>query len=175
VPKDDFINVVFDQVHSVKPAELMHVLTAFSEADGDQGVRYEDFLHLVQKNGEVDGLENQFRQMSASKTDPFAGGRASERQLREQIERIKVGVGQGTGGVMGFEQALRKIGSNGGVTVSQEDIIIALSKVDAQLSLDEIKAFYKVVRGNSGQRQDVGAVGGDDVVQVAEIMQLLSI
>ena len=46
INKDDFINVVFDQVRGVKPSDLMQLVTAFAEQD-DQEVKYEDFMHLI--------------------------------------------------------------------------------------------------------------------------------
>ena len=42
----------------------MNLVTAFAESEGESGVKYEDFLHLINRNGEVDGLENQLRSMS---------------------------------------------------------------------------------------------------------------
>lgn len=148
VSKDDFINTVFDNVRGVKPSDLMQLVTAFTEADGDQDVKYEEFLHLISRNGEVDGLENHFRQMSAEKTDLMTyGARPSERSMRDTIEKVKIGVGQANGGIMGVEQALRKVGSNGGQVISMDDLIIGLSRVNARLSLDEIKEFFKIAKG----------------------------
>lgn len=92
VTKDDFINAVFDTVKGVKPSDLMQLLTAFTEHD-EQDVKYEDFLHLIQRNGEVDGLESQYRRMSAEKADGMSYGRPSERQMREVLSRIKSTIG----------------------------------------------------------------------------------
>ena len=83
--------------------------------------------------------------MSVSKTDPMMGARPSERGMRDSIEKIKAGVSQAVGGMMGMEQSLRKISTTGGATVSQDELIIALSKIGAQMTLDEIKDFFKVV------------------------------
>ena len=58
-----------------------------------------------------------------------------------------MGASQASGGIGALESALRKIGSNGGLTVTQDDLIIALSKVDAQLNLEDIKDFFRMVRG----------------------------
>lgn len=58
VSKDDFINVVFDNVKQIKPADLMHLVTAYAESEGGIDVKYEDFLHLINRNGEIEGLEN---------------------------------------------------------------------------------------------------------------------
>jgi hypothetical protein len=107
----------------------MQLVTAFSEQD-ETDVNYEDFLHLVGRNGELDGLENQYRNLAAEK-QATPGGRPSERGMRDVIDRIKSGVGQAAGGVHGVEQALRKVGSNGGVAVSQDDLIIGLSRANA--------------------------------------------
>lgn len=49
---------------------------------------------------------------------------------------------------------MRRIGSNGGQTVSQDDLIIALSKVDAQLNLEDIKDFYRIAKGERRQDED---------------------
>ena len=43
-------------------------------------------------------------------------GRPSEREMVATIERVKLCIGQATGGVKGFEQVLRKFGS--GVNIS---------------------------------------------------------
>ena len=75
VGKDDFINVVFDYVKQIKPADLMNLVTAFAESEGEGGVKYEDFLHLINRNGEVDGLENQLRSMSINKNETMTGMR----------------------------------------------------------------------------------------------------
>ena len=100
VSKDDFLNVVFDHVKQIKPSELMHLATSVIESEGDKDVRYEDFLHLISLNGEIDGLDQQQRQMSAQKQG-FFNGRPSERQLRDSIDKVKVGVSEATGGLMG--------------------------------------------------------------------------
>ena len=59
-------------------------------------------------------MEQKNLQMELDKALP--GGRPSERGMREAIERVKVSIGQGIGGVRGFENALRKFGS--GVNIS---------------------------------------------------------
>ena len=51
-PKDEFINAVFDSVKGLKPAELMQLLIAFSN-EYEQQVNYEDFLRLIERQGEV--------------------------------------------------------------------------------------------------------------------------
>ena len=89
VTKDDFTNIIFDCVKQVKPSNLMHLVTAFVESEGDQDVKYEDFFHLISRNGEVDGIESQYKQMSAAKMDPLAGARPSERSMRDAIEKLK--------------------------------------------------------------------------------------
>ena len=59
-------------------------------------------------------MEQKNLQMEMEKALP--GGRPSERGMRETIERVKLSLNQATGGVNGFEQALRKFGT--GVNIS---------------------------------------------------------
>ena len=100
-PKDDFINAVFDSVKGLKPAELMQLLIAFSN-EYEQQVNYEDFLRLIERQGEVPhSMEQKNLQMELEKAS--AGGRPSERGMRETIERVKLSINQATGGVNGFE------------------------------------------------------------------------
>ena len=70
---------------------------------------------------------------------------------------------QARGGIAAFEATLRKLGSNGGELVSQDDMTIALSRVNAQLTLDDIKEFYRAVGGGDSAGND------DQLVQVAEV------
>ena len=37
------------------------------------------------------------------------------------------------------------MGGNGGVSISREDVTIALSRVNAQLTLEDIREFFNVV------------------------------
>ena len=68
------------------------------------------------------------------------GGRSSERGLRDTIERVKQSLCQASGGLNGFEQALRKFGQ--GDNISQEDLILAMSRVNADVGLEDIKYFF---------------------------------
>lgn len=127
----------------------MQLVTAFTETvDEDTGVKYEEFLHIISRNGEVDGLEQQYRTASQDKIDGMSNGRPSEKGMREAIEKVKQEVGQASGGLIGLEQALRRVGAAGGNTVTQDDLIIALSRIDAQLSLDDVKEFFSAVKGS---------------------------
>ena len=100
-PKDDFINAVFDSVKGLKPAELMQFLIAFSN-EYEQQVNYEDFVRLIERQGEVPhGMEQKNIQMELEKAT--AGLRPSERGMRETIERVKLSLNLATGGVNGFE------------------------------------------------------------------------
>jgi len=76
------------------------------------------------------------------------------------------------------EQSLRKFGSQGGVSITQDELLIALSRVDAAVTLEEIKEFYSVVQGNSrspGKPIDQHHHPSDNTVQIAEVLQVLSI
>ena len=59
-----------------------------------------------------------------------------------------------------FEECLRKIGSNGGVNITRDDVTIALSRINAQLTLDDIRAFFNVVSG--GQPREDHLSSGED-------------
>ena len=57
--RDDFINSVFDAgVKGAKASDLMRLLTAFADEYDDQ-VSYLDFLKLIERQGQVGGLEFQ--------------------------------------------------------------------------------------------------------------------
>lgn len=43
---------------------------------------------------------------------------------------------------------MRKLGGSGGVTITQDDMLIALSRVNASLTLDDIKEFFVAINGN---------------------------
>ena len=82
------------------------------------------------------------------------GGRSSERSQRDVVERVKLSLNQARGGLQNFEATLRKLGANGGELVSIDDVTIALSRVNAQLSLDDIKEFFRAVAGDASGMED---------------------
>ena len=55
-PRDDFINSVFESVRGIKPAELMKLLSTFAN-EYQELVSYSDFLRLVEREGQIGGLE----------------------------------------------------------------------------------------------------------------------
>lgn len=63
-----------------------------------------------------------------------------------------------------FEATLRKLGGNGGVMVSRDDLTIALSRVNASVSLEDIREFYKAVGGETRRQDETTSVysAGDD-------------
>lgn len=113
--KDDFVNTLFEHVKGVKPADLMALVNAFAE-DSEEGIGYEDMLAMVEKHGgEFAGHEFKFQQ-TASEKGTVKGGISQDN--RETIFRVKQALSQATGGLVGVEQALRKNGANGGVTIN---------------------------------------------------------
>ena len=70
------------------------------------------------------------------------------------VERVKISLSQARGGIQAFEATLRKLGGNGGEFVSQDDLTIALSRVNAQLTLDDIRDFYRAVGGAASNTDD---------------------
>ena len=78
----------------------------------------------------------------------------------------------------GVEQSLRKFGSQGGVSITQDELLIALSRVDAAVTLEEIKEFFSIVQGSSstpGKPASQHLHPSDHTVQIAEVLQVLSI
>ena len=72
----------------------------------------------------------------------------SKRTLQPDIiERVKQSVVQARGGLQAFEAALRKLGTNGGLYVSCDDLTIALSRLNALLSLEDAREFFCVIAG----------------------------
>ena len=57
-PRDDFINAVFDTVRGLRAADLMKLLSTFA-SEFEAMVNYEDFFGLVERQGQVGGLEYQ--------------------------------------------------------------------------------------------------------------------
>ena len=55
-PRDDFINAVFETVRGFKPADLMRLLSTFAD-EYQELVSYSDFLRLVEREGQIGGLE----------------------------------------------------------------------------------------------------------------------
>ena len=86
---------------------------------------------------------------------------------RETIQRVKQAMSQASGGIVGVEQALRKHGANGGVTINFDQFLVALSRVEASLTLDEIKDFFSLVQGN--QKRQKGKEPTESV-QIAEVL-----
>jgi hypothetical protein len=62
---------------------------------------------------------------------------------------------QANGGIQGVDQTLRKVGGRGGEMVSQEELLLALNRANATLSLDEIKEFFQHVANASGSKNDL--------------------
>jgi len=56
---------------------------------------------------------------------------------------------------------LRKIGSNGGLSVTLDDLTIAMSRVNAQVTLDDIREFF-YASGGETRRSDGAFVSGDE-------------
>lgn len=54
--RDDFINSVFDSVRGLKAADLLKLLTTFAD-EYDTMVNYADFMRLVERQGQLGGLE----------------------------------------------------------------------------------------------------------------------
>jgi len=46
-----------------------------------------------------------------------------------------------------FESTLRRLGGHGGLVVSLDELTIALSRISAQLSLDDVRDFYRAIGG----------------------------
>jgi len=88
-PRDDFINAIFDTVRGLKPSDLMKLLSSFADEYNDL-VSYDDFLRLVDRQGQVGGLEYQNQQTARDKQNQGPlGARSSERSQRDVIERVK--------------------------------------------------------------------------------------
>ena len=153
--KDDFVNSMFESIKGVKPFELMQLINLFAV---DDFVNYDDFLRMVDRYGELGNAEFKIEQKSQGFQNQDDEGR------RDAIEKVRNSCTQAAGGLAGVEQALRKFGGKGGDTVSHEELLIALSHVNAVLTLDEVKDFFNVVRGGTLNTE----------VQVGEVMQLLS-
>lgn len=65
--KDDFVNSIFESIQSIKPSDLMQLVSSFT-AEYDQYVNYNDFLALVERHGgNYGGNEFKSQQMSAEK------------------------------------------------------------------------------------------------------------
>ena len=55
-PRDDFINSVFDNIRGVKASDLMKLLSTFAD-EYEELVSFDDFIRLVERQGQVGGLE----------------------------------------------------------------------------------------------------------------------
>jgi hypothetical protein len=125
----------------------MTLVNVFSE-EYDEQVNYEDFLTLVERHGgDFGGHEFKFQQTASDQMR--SGGLTTEH--RELIAKVKNAFKQANGGIVGVEQAFRKFGS-GGVSINFDQFLVALSRVDASLSMEEIKEFFALVQGNANKR-----------------------
>ena len=69
---------------------------------------------------------------------------------------------QARGGLPAFEAAMKKLGGSGGVTVSQDELMLALSRVNASVNLEDIREFYRAVGGET--RSHGGTAGEEQLV-----------
>lgn len=96
----------------------MKLLSTFAD-EYEELVSYDDFIRLVDRQGQVAGLEFQSQQMTMNKQKQgLLGGRSSERSQRDVVERVKLSLTQARGGVQAFVATLRKLGGSGGEVVS---------------------------------------------------------
>ena len=141
----------------------MHLVSAFTE-DQDE-INYEEFMALVERHGgDFGGHDFKFQQAAS---DRMSGRGGLSHDSRELITRVKQAVNQASGGMVGLEQALRKNSANGGVAVQFDQFLVALSRTNVSLTLDDIKDFFALLQGRKGRQ--------DEPVQVAEILQILSL
>jgi Ca2+-binding EF-hand superfamily protein len=146
--KDDFVNAIFESIKGVKPSELIQIVNAVAE-EFEENINYEEFLAMVDRHGgEFGGHEFKFQQ-TASERNMSRGGVTQEH--RELVGRVKQALSQAIGGIVGVEQAMRKFGQNGGVSINFDQFLVALSRVDASLTLEEIKEFFGLVQGNQSK------------------------
>ena len=52
IKKNDFVNVIFENVKQVQPSELMHFMSLFTTSFDDV-VNYDDFLKILYKFGDM--------------------------------------------------------------------------------------------------------------------------
>ena len=143
--KEDFVDAVFESIKDMRASEKMSLVNAIS-SEYDQLVNYEDFLNLVYRYGnDYAGNEFKFQQMSAGKMNEARQGTGITPENRVLISKLKQNLQQCNVGMTGVEPSLRKFGSQGGVSITQDELLIALSRVDAAVTLEEIKEFYSIV------------------------------
>ena len=61
------------------------------------------------------------------------------------VDKVRQQISQGSGGLGGFEQSMKKLGSKGGESVNREELLLAFSRNNATLNLDEVRDFFSIV------------------------------
>ena len=81
----------------------MRLLMAFADEYTDM-VNYTDFIRMLDRQGQVGGLEFQNQQMLMSqKAMTPLGARSSERSQRDVVGKLRTSLSQARGGVQAFE------------------------------------------------------------------------
>ena len=61
------------------------------------------------------------------------------------------------------------------MSINFDQFLVALSRVDVSLTLDEIKDFFSIVQGNQKRSKGKEATQFADSVHVTEVLQVLSL
>jgi len=152
IKKADFVNVIFENIRGIQASELLNFLNLFTTTFED-AVNYDDFLKLLYKfgSGEADQQDLAIEQGAL-----LARLKPKDREVTEKIRSALKG--------QPIEEVLRRL-SSGGKDVTEEDLIIGVSKLNANLYLNDLKDFISVVKSLTGSQ--------DNKISLADTMQLL--
>lgn len=170
IKKGDFVNVIFENVRGIQASELLNFLNLFT-ASFDDVISYDEFLKLLYRigSGELQGgsalghyqhehiphqqdlalLEHNMGHINVN--DGYTPNQIVLKlkpQERELVEKVRASLkGQA------IEEVLRRFAGQGS-EITDEDILIGVSKLNANLYLADLKEFINIVKSASGNPSD---------------------
>lgn len=161
VSKDDFVNILFEHGKECQfPAQLLRVVSHFAGADDD--VNYVFFLqagHLGQDVASPSVKEQvRLRISQLSEQDRF-----TIQKLRKIAQDL---TSQG----LDLSATFQKFAQKGSDQISQDEMLIAMSRVSDTIQLRDVKELHRIVVGASSSNEI------EDVkVSVSEVVHLLTV
>ena len=176
--KDDFVNVLFEITKgTLQPSQVMSIVQQYTTSL-DTAVNYLEFLQIIQK-ADIYG-EGDYNQDGATPhlIDAMRGqiqDRISQLSIqdRDTIEKLRKYSRQAND-EQGIDLSIifNKLAQKGSDKISQDELLIAMSRVSDNIQMKDIKDLHRIIVGASpGQ-----TAGIEDVkVSINEVVQMLTL